>query len=135
MAARLFEFQTWVSTVLGLLLLMLEAKPALAKEPLIPTYAGGQMPLSTFLADGVRHLLEDHHEWGVFDSDVRGWLELQEKFSVMPGVSVSLSNLSRAGRCITAYIIPSKAAARTKHSACCFRGGWSGSACCRSPSP
>jgi len=65
--------------------MMLEAKPAPAKEPLIPTYAGGQMPLSTFLADGVRHLLEDHHEWGVFARDIREWLELQERFSEMPG--------------------------------------------------
>ncbi|MGZ3306288.1 MAG: DEAD/DEAH box helicase [Asticcacaulis sp.] len=37
----------------------LEARASPAKEPLIPSYSGGQMPLSTFLADGVRHLLQD----------------------------------------------------------------------------
>lgn len=65
--------------------MFLEARPSPGKEPLIPTYAGGQMPLSTFLADGVRHLLEDPGEWGVFAKDMRDWLTLQERFSVMPG--------------------------------------------------
>lgn len=64
--------------------MMLEARPAKAKEPRIPTYAGGQMPLSTFLADGVRHLLEDPAEWVALSSDMREWLELQQKFSILP---------------------------------------------------
>ena len=65
--------------------MILEARAAPAKDPLIPTYAGGQMPLSTFLADGVRHLLEDHQEWAALSKDMRDWLQLQEKFSVLPG--------------------------------------------------
>lgn len=65
--------------------MVLEARPAKAKDPLIPTYAGGQMPLSTFLADGVRHLLEDPNEWLALSKDMREWLELQEKFSILPG--------------------------------------------------
>ena len=65
--------------------MILEAKAAPAKEPLIPTYAGGQMPLSTFLADAVRHLLEDPTEWQALSKDMREWLELQQKFSILPG--------------------------------------------------
>lgn len=64
--------------------MILEAKPSKAKEPLIPTYAGGQMPLSTFLADGLRHLLEDPTEWANLSKDMRDWLQLQQKFSVLP---------------------------------------------------
>lgn len=65
--------------------MILEAKSAQAKEPLIPTYAGGQMPLSTFLADGVRHMLEDPKQWVGLSADMRDWLQLQEKFSLLPG--------------------------------------------------
>lgn len=64
--------------------MILEAKASKAKEPLIPTYAGGQMPLSTFLADGLRHLLEDPGEWAALSKDMRDWLELQKKFSILP---------------------------------------------------
>jgi len=65
--------------------MILEAKAAPAKEPLIPTYAGGQMPLSTFLADAVRHLLDGPEEWADLSKEMRDWLALQEKFSVLPG--------------------------------------------------
>lgn len=64
--------------------MMLEARASKAKEPLIPTYAGGQMPLSTHLADGVRHLLEDPTEWVGMNKDIREWLELQQRFSRLP---------------------------------------------------
>lgn len=64
--------------------MMLEARASIAREPRIPTYAGGQMPLSTHLADGVRHLLEDRTRWHELNKDIREWLELQEKFSLLP---------------------------------------------------
>lgn len=65
--------------------MVLEARPSKAKEPLIPTYAGGQMPLSTFLADEVRHLLDQPERWAKLGKGMRDWLRLQEKFSVLPG--------------------------------------------------
>lgn len=64
--------------------LMLEARPAPGREPLIPTYAGGQMPLSTYLADGVRRLIAHEEDWDALSSDMRGWLTLQEQFSLLP---------------------------------------------------
>lgn len=64
--------------------MILEARPSKAKEPLIPTYAGGQMPLSTFLAAGVRHLLDHSESWAKLSKPMRDWLQLQEKFSVLP---------------------------------------------------
>lgn len=65
--------------------MILEARPSKANDPLIPTYAGGQMPLSTFLADGVRDLLDHPERWSKLSKPMRAWLELQEKFSILPG--------------------------------------------------
>ncbi|MGB8734977.1 MAG: ligase-associated DNA damage response DEXH box helicase [Rhodomicrobium sp.] len=65
--------------------LTLEAKPAPGGEPKIPAYSGGQMPLSTFLADGVRALLAKPEDWRALPRDVRDWLDLQARFSAIPG--------------------------------------------------
>jgi ATP-dependent Lhr-like helicase len=62
----------------------LEAKPAAGGEPKVPAYAGGQMPLSTFLADGVRNLLNRPAEWKELPGDVQSWLDLQQRFSTIP---------------------------------------------------
>jgi ATP-dependent Lhr-like helicase len=65
--------------------MVLEARPAKASEPKIPSYAGGNMPLSTFLADGVRSLLNDRTTWNALPPSVCEWLELQKGFSHLPG--------------------------------------------------
>ncbi len=64
--------------------LILEARPANGGQPKIPAYAGGQMPLSTFLADGVRHVLSTPSLWRRLPGDVREWLQLQQQFSIIP---------------------------------------------------
>jgi ATP-dependent Lhr-like helicase len=50
----------------------------------IPTYGGARMPLSTSLADRVRAYLATPAEWGRFPDDVREWLEMQLRRSVLP---------------------------------------------------
>lgn len=50
----------------------------------IPTYGGSRMPLSTNLADRVRHFLAEPGEWPRFPPDVREWLEYQAHRSVLP---------------------------------------------------
>jgi ATP-dependent Lhr-like helicase len=50
----------------------------------IPTYGGSRMPLSTNLADRVRAFLCSPGEWRRFPDDVREWLEMQAKRSVLP---------------------------------------------------
>jgi ATP-dependent helicase Lhr and Lhr-like helicase len=52
--------------------------------PKVPAYAGGRMPLSTYLADGVRALLADPKQWRDFPEPVKEWLEMQRRRSVMP---------------------------------------------------
>ena len=64
--------------------MIVEARPAPGGEPKIPAYSGGQMPLSTFLADGVRELLAQPAEWRRLPDDVREWLDLQARFSAIP---------------------------------------------------
>jgi ATP-dependent Lhr-like helicase len=64
--------------------MQLHARPAKAKEPKIPSYSGGQMPLSTYLADGVRAILANPISWRKLPAQVREWLNLQQQFSQLP---------------------------------------------------
>ena len=54
-------------------------------DPMVPTYEGGRLPLTTNLADRVRALLQDPARWGLFPEPVQEWLRLQRVFSRMPG--------------------------------------------------
>jgi ATP-dependent Lhr-like helicase len=53
-------------------------------EPMIPSYAGGKFPLSTYLAQRVREMLGDPKAWGPLPPQVRDWLSLQRFKSVVP---------------------------------------------------
>ncbi|WKW49588.1 ligase-associated DNA damage response DEXH box helicase [Rhodomicrobium lacus] len=79
-----FFFAGELLAFVGVRDMMIEARPAAGGEPKVPAYSGGQMPLSTFLADGVRDLLADPDEWRTLPADVREWLDLQARFSVIP---------------------------------------------------
>ncbi|MEM9600784.1 MAG: ligase-associated DNA damage response DEXH box helicase, partial [Pseudomonadota bacterium] len=62
-----------------------EAVPARRARPKIPAYAGGMMPLSTYLAEGVRHVISDPGLWDRLPNQVEQWLTLQSLFSDLPG--------------------------------------------------
>src|SRR6202140_146426 len=47
---------------------------------------GGKFPLSTYLAERVRKLLDDVGAWKALPDQVREWLSLQAHFSRVPGV-------------------------------------------------
>ena len=53
-------------------------------EPVVPTYAGSRLPLTTSLAARVRHMLHDEASWGAFPEPVREWLTLQRDLSRLP---------------------------------------------------
>ena len=53
-------------------------------EPMVPSYMGGKFPLSTFLADRVRHLLANRGRWKELPAQVSEWLHLQEWRSAIP---------------------------------------------------
>jgi ATP-dependent Lhr-like helicase len=54
------------------------------ENPKIPSYAGGKFPLSTFLADRVRHLLHDPKKQKNLPQQVREWIKLQKRRSLVP---------------------------------------------------
>ncbi|WP_277622757.1 ligase-associated DNA damage response DEXH box helicase [Sphingomonas telluris] len=57
---------------------------ASSKQARIVTYGGQRMSMSTHLANRVRHMLADRNEWHRFPDDVRDWLEVQDRKSVIP---------------------------------------------------
>ncbi len=50
----------------------------------IPTYVGLRMAMTTHLADRVRHFLAEPETWQRFPDDVREWLEVQQRRSLLP---------------------------------------------------
>ncbi len=57
---------------------------ATTKRARIPSYSGARMPLTTHLAGRVRAFLYDRSQWPRFPSDVRDWLEMQGRRSILP---------------------------------------------------
>jgi ATP-dependent Lhr-like helicase len=56
------------------------------KDAKVPSYMGGKFPLSTYLAERVRKLLDDRRAWNALPDQVRDWLSLQRDFSLVPAV-------------------------------------------------
>lgn len=57
---------------------------ATARPARIPSYMGARIPLTTNLAQRVRAFLADPAQWHRFPDDVREWLEVQARRSVLP---------------------------------------------------
>ncbi len=57
---------------------------AKAENPSIPSYQGGKFPLSTHLANRVRHMLSDASSWKNLPEQVEEWLQIQQKKSIVP---------------------------------------------------
>ncbi len=57
---------------------------ASTKQARLVTYGGQRMSMSTHLADRVRRFLADRNDWHRFPDDVREWLEVQERRSLLP---------------------------------------------------
>jgi ATP-dependent helicase Lhr and Lhr-like helicase len=51
----------------------------------VPSYMGGKFPLSTYLAERVRQLLDDRRAWSALPEQVRDWLSMQRDASHVPG--------------------------------------------------
>ena len=57
---------------------------ATGTDPKVPAYAGGRLPLSTYLADRVRTMLATPVGWEALPAEVREWLDLQRARSEVP---------------------------------------------------
>lgn len=53
-------------------------------QVIVPSYAGGKFPLSTYLADQVRGMLADPGRWQALPEQVSDWLRLQKEKSMLP---------------------------------------------------
>jgi ATP-dependent Lhr-like helicase len=56
------------------------------RDAKVPSYMGGKFPLSTYLAERVRRLLDDKRAWESLPEQVRDWLSLQKDVSRVPAV-------------------------------------------------
>src|SRR4029079_5696925 len=52
----------------------------------VPSYMCGKFPLSTYLAERVRKLLDDQRQWSALPEQVRDWLVLHKDFSLVPAM-------------------------------------------------
>ena len=55
-------------------------------HPRVPSYNGGKLPLTSNLAARVRGLLNAPERWDEMPADVREWLDIQRRRSVLPGM-------------------------------------------------
>ena len=55
-----------------------------AADPKIPSYMGGRFPLSTYLAERVRGIMDSPQDWHRLPDQVSDWLRLQQEVSVVP---------------------------------------------------
>jgi ATP-dependent helicase Lhr and Lhr-like helicase len=79
-----FVFAGQILEFIGIKDMVLQARASMAKEPKLPSYSGGQMPLSTFLSEGVRRVLSNRGNWCTLPAEVQEWLAVQEHFSSIP---------------------------------------------------
>jgi ATP-dependent Lhr-like helicase len=77
-AGRLLEF-------LRIREMFLECLDGGSGTPMVPTYVGARLPLTTYLAGRVRAMLHNPAAWGAYPEPVREWLELQRDRSELPG--------------------------------------------------
>jgi ATP-dependent Lhr-like helicase len=76
-----FSGQVWaLVAVTGMDVLV---RPAIHKDPKMPSWGSSKFALSTFLAKRVRELMYDQEHWKVLPADVREWLELQRDRSLI----------------------------------------------------
>lgn len=77
-AGRLLRFE-------GVKELVAQCAPATGGgDPKIPAYGGGRLPLSTFLAERVRGILQDPARHPGLPAEVRQWLDIQRWRSALP---------------------------------------------------
>jgi ATP-dependent helicase Lhr and Lhr-like helicase len=76
--------------------------PSKGKEPQIPSYMGGRLPLTTNLADRVQRIFAEPKRWKTLPADVREWLEVQSERSALPKPGhLLVETFPRSGRWFT----------------------------------
>ena len=76
-AGRMLRFE-------GVRELVAQCSLATSGDPKVPAYGGGRLPLSTFLAERVRGILQDPSKHPKLPAEVREWLNIQRWRSGLP---------------------------------------------------
>jgi len=77
----------------------LQVSRAPGREPKIPVFAGGRLPISSLLADRVMAMLNAPDSWAALPAPVAQWLALQARVSEMPRADdLLVETFPRAGR-------------------------------------
>jgi ATP-dependent Lhr-like helicase len=107
-AGRLLRFE-------GVKELIAQCSLATTGDPKVPAYGGGRLPLSTFLADRVRGILQDPARHPKLPAEVREWLNLQRWRSTLPDSgSLLIEGFPRGSRqFIVAYCFEGRNAHQT----------------------
>lgn len=84
-------------------------------DPKVPTYQGGKFPISTHLAERVRHMLTTPQSWTTLPRQVADWLAMQKDFSALPGTDdLLVESFARGARYyMTAYPFEGRLAHQT----------------------
>jgi ATP-dependent Lhr-like helicase len=83
----------------GLREMSLQVTRASGKDPKIPVFAGGKLPISELLAERVIAMLNAPDSWGALPRPVSDWLRLQTRHSEMPRADdLLVETFPRAGR-------------------------------------
>jgi ATP-dependent Lhr-like helicase len=86
-----FLFAGEVLAFIGVRDMFIEAKKTESKQAKIPSYEGGLLPLSVFLSAEVKALINTPKRWHILPERVQQWLQLQHKFSALPGNKITLA--------------------------------------------
>ena len=62
-------------------------------DPKVPTYQGGRFPISTHLAERVRHMLTTPETWHKLPRQVADWLMMQKDFLLCPALIICWSRV------------------------------------------
>lgn len=82
--------------------MQVHAWPSQKKDAKVPSFVGGQLPLSTFLAEQVRSILASPQRWRDFPPQVQEWLSIQQAFSAIPQPShLLVEQFPRKGHYVT----------------------------------
>lgn len=76
-AGQVWQLETMTSTDVLV-------SPAPAREPKLLSWGGSKFPLSTYLAERVRHMIADEPGWSDLPDDVGEWLGMQKRRSKIP---------------------------------------------------
>ncbi len=107
-AGRLLRFE-------GIKELVAQCSTASSGDPKVPAYGGGRLPLSTFLADRVRGILQDPSRHPKLPAEVQEWLRIQRIRSSLPaGNRLLIEGFPRGSRqFIVAYCFEGRNAHQT----------------------